>query len=258
MKSIIFCSILCCSVNLIVAQTFTGSYNGLLNGEKVSLTLENAGGNALKGEMKDSENTYVVNATTTRNTIKGNAVEKVWGIEFELDGVLNGDQLNTTLTIDVLGFKQGMEVLFKKNQSTQPTQTTKPTGQLTNPTLSKSRDKNVAGVWVKESNYSSGYGFNDSYGSMSSREAMVFLADGRMADGGSSTVIGGSNYSGKSSDQGGNIIDGVFWYTENSRLFLNITQDGQTQNVELGRYYIENGRMLITAANGEKLLLTKQ
>lgn len=34
-------------------------------------------------------------------------------------------------------------------------------------------------------------------------------------------------------------------------------KDGTSQEVDLGKYYIENGRMLITGANGEKLLLTK-
>jgi hypothetical protein len=259
MKTTFISSFLFLFISTMTAQqTFTGTYTGLLNGEKVSLSLESAGGNLLKGEMKDSENTYVVNATWSKNTLKGNAVEKVWGIEFEMDATLNGSQLATTLTMDILGFKQGMEVSFNKVQTAQTAQNTKPTTTVVNPVAGKSRDNNVAGTWVKESNYSSGYGFNNTYGSMSSRETMVFLPDGRMADGGSTTVISGGNYSGTSSGGGGNVIDGVFWYTENSRIFLNITQEGQSQNVELGRYYIENGKMLITAANGEKLLLFRQ
>lgn len=36
------------------------------------------------------------------------------------------------------------------------------------------------------------------------------------------------------------------------------TLNGQTQTVDVGKYYIENGKMLITASNGKKVLLTKQ
>ena len=261
MKTILITTLQFLFCSLLGAQnTFTGSYSGLLNGEKVSLTLESAGSNNLKGEMKDSENTYVVTATQNNNTLTGKAVEKVWGITFEMEGVLKGEELNTRLTMDILGFKESMDVVFRKQGSSAVASSSEKNTKSgdKNPVSGKNRDSRVAGTWVKESNYSSGYGSNNTYGSMSSRETMIFYADGGMADGGSSTVISGGNYSGRSSGEGGNRIPGLFWYTEGNKLFLSITQDGQTQQAELGKYYIEDGKMLITASNGEKLLLYRQ
>ena len=256
MKNILIIFLLFHTIVLFSQNSFIGNYQGYLNGDNVSLQLESTKGNALKGIMKDSENTYTVTGTWDKNNFQGRAVEQLLGIEFEMLATLSGSILHTDLTFDLFGLKQKMEIQFQKANTNATVAVA--ASDIKNPVSTKSRDPEVIGVWTHETNYSSGYSFNDTYGSMSSRETMVFLSDGRMADGGSSTVIGGSNYSGKSSDQGGNIMAGVFWYTEKNKIYLHITDGGQTQTVELGKYYVENGRMLITGTNGEKLLLTKQ
>lgn len=239
-------------VNLSGQNTLTGVYEGKFNGDNITLTLELTGKKDVSGKMKDSANSYDLTGIYQENTLKGVITEKKLGLTFEIDAELKDNELLATLSLDVFGTIEKMEIqLFRVGYK-------KRDNQIKNPVSGKSRDNQVSGVWVKESNYSSGYGSNGSYGSMSSSESMVFLSDGRMSDGGSQTVIGGNNYTGESTRQAGNIIPGLFWYTENNKIFLFITENNQTQTVELGKYYIENNHMLITAGNGEKLLLTKK
>lgn len=242
------------NLHFIAAQfSFTGNYDGVFNGDQVSLTLIPNEGNQWSGTMQDSQNKYDVTGQTQNNTFSGIAVEANLGITFRMSGVLNEDILNLVLTFDYLGEKHSMDVIFTKRKNGDSTQQN---NDLNIPV--KTRDQNVIGTWVKESNYSTGYASNGSYGAMSTRESMVFYADGAMGDGGSSTTVGGSNFSGSSSGAGTGKIPGLYWWTEQNKILLHITENGKSQQLELGRYYIENGRMLITGTNGEKILLTKQ
>lgn len=233
---------------------FIGTFDGVFNGDNITLSLGSTGGNNVLGTMQDSQNKYSVTGTVDKKSFVGQAVEANLGILFSMVGTLEGNVFNAILTFDFLGEKHDMNVMFNKNVGTYQKEAPKSTVNIPN----KPRDKNVIGTWVKESNYSSGYGSNGSYGAMNTRESMVFHADGSMADGGSSTVVGGSNFSGSSSGSGNGVVPGVYWWTENNKIYLHITEGGKSQQVELGRYFIENGRMLITSNNGKKILLTKQ
>jgi len=209
--------------------------------------------------MQDSYNTYAVLGTTKSSTFTGTAQENSLGITFAMTALKQGPVLTTKLVFEFLGTQKTMDIVFTQIPAvrTSEQQVSKATSTK-HPVSGKPHDKNIIGLWSKESNYSSGYGSNGSYGSMSSKESLEFLADGRIATGGSSTVIGGANYTGVATEGGRQIADGWYWYSENSKIFLHITQQGQTQTVALGKYYIENGRMLITAENGVKLLLTRE
>jgi hypothetical protein len=244
-----------CFCHYIQAQSgFVGSYQGVFNGDQVTLTLIGGANNKLTGKMQDSQNIYDVSGLASKNIFTGQAVEKNIGITFDLSGALEGDKLNMILSFEFLGEKQNMDVVFNKIK----TSDTKTNTFKSNVVSSKTRDAKVVGTWIKESNYSSGYSSMGSYGAMNTRESMMFFADGSMSDGGSTTVVGGDNFSGSSSGGGKGIIPGLYWWTENNKIFLNISENGKSQDLELGKYYIENGRMLITASNGEKMLLTKQ
>lgn len=232
---------------------WAGSYEGVLDRDQVKLSLIISGKNMITGTMTDSANKYDVDGTFKGNTFTGKAHEKNLGLIFEMVSVLNGNNMLTTLTLDVFGAKEKMEIAFTRigNSNTLSQKRDK------NPVTDKKRDPQVVGLWVKESNYNSGYGFNDSYAAMNVSEKMEFLANGNMSEGGSQAQISGSNYSGSSSSDQKKIIEGLLWYTENQKIYLLITQNGQSQTVELGKYYIENNKMLITGSNGVKLLLTK-
>jgi uncharacterized pyridoxamine 5'-phosphate oxidase family protein len=49
-------------------------------------------------------------------------------------------------------------------------------------------------------------------------------------------------------------VDGVYWFTENKKLYLQAVQNGKTEVQALGKYYMENNHLLITAENGGKVL----
>jgi hypothetical protein len=241
-------------VSLAAQVKWAGSYEGMLDRDLVKLTLVTSGKNIVTGTMTDSANKYDVEGTYVGNTFTGTATEKNLGLTFGMVSILNGNNMPTTLSMDVFGTIEKMEISFTRST------TGKIASQVSakNPVTDKKRDPRVVGLWVKESNYSSGYGFNDSYGAMNVTEKMAFLADGTMAEGGSQANISGSNYSGSSSSDQNKIIEGLHWYTDNQKIYLVVTQNGQTQTVEMGKYYIENNNMLITGTTGEKLLLSKR
>ncbi len=253
MKLLLSFLFLCCG-NIVQSQNaFIGTYYGTFNGDNISLSLSSSGGNKVTGSMQDSQNKYVVTGSVNKNSFVGKAEESNLGILFIMTGTLQANVFNALLSFDYLGEKYDMNVAFTKKGVTNQENTTNKSNTIPN----KPRDKNVIGTWVKESNYSSGYSSNGSYGAMNTRESMIFYGDGSMADGASSTVVGGSNFSGSSSEAGSSAVPGLYWWTENKKIFLHITEGGKSQQIELGRYYIENGRMLITGTNGEKILLTK-
>ena len=238
---------------------WSGTYLGEINGDSVRMELSSKQKGTLEGSMRDSYNTYAIQGVVKDSVFTGTAEEANLGITFNMAAIQRGNALPVQLTMDFLGAENKMEIDFVRK--TPGKKSSVPSSQASttkNPVSSRSRDKQVAGLWSKESNYSSGYGSNNTYGSMSSKEYMEFLPDGRLASGGSSTVIGGSSYTGYTSERGQQIAEGWFWYTEGNKIYLHITQQGQSQVVVLGRYYIENGRMLITAENGEKMLLTRE
>jgi len=247
---------LCISYEIFAQNQWTGQYEGLLNGDKVILTLQLSGKNQLSGSMKDSGNNYNVSGTYSDKNFTGKATEVNLGIEFLMESMLNGSELNTTLAIDVFGVIQKIQVLFFKK--TEGSIQVLPKIKGKNPVANKSKDSGVIGSWVKESNYSSGYSQNNSYGAMNFTETMTFLSDGTMLNGGSNVVVSGNNYTGESSSQVANIIEGLFWYTDGNKIYLHITENNQSQTVELGTYFIENKHMLITGTNGIKMLLSKK
>jgi hypothetical protein len=229
----------------LAAQTFTGKYSGTYESYPVVMRLSSEDHTNYTGELNDSQNTYQVKAISQGNTITGSCTEMSMNIALDLTGILEGDKLS--LKLSILGIELNM-VLQKEGQ-TQPA-TSVVSGSAA-PKDNKYRDPAVTGKWVRQENYNSGYGQS---GSMSSETSMIFLADGRVAEGGSRTVVGGADFSGSSAAQGQGIIEGLIWWTENNQFYLQISKDGQTETQKLGRYYIENNNMLITTDDGTKVL----
>jgi hypothetical protein len=175
----------------------------------------------------------------TINTCK----EQNLGVQLTLNGHLQGSALS--LKLEFWGTLIPLELQKKpsNHSASAPHQD------------QRQRDPALVGKWVRQSNYnSSGFG----QGSMATETSLVLLADGQVADGGSRTVVGGSSWSGSSSKQGGSILPGLIWYTQNRQLYLQITEHGQTQVQLLGSYYVENQNMLVTGTDGTKVLYYKQ
>jgi hypothetical protein len=158
---------------------------------------------------------------------------------------LKGNHLS--LKLSILGTEIPVE-LDRENTAADSGRSDTPAG---NPVAAKQHDQALVGSWTSQSNYNSGgYG----QGSMSSESTLILLADGRVADGGSRTVVGGSGWSGSSGGAATGVVDGVYWFTENKKLYLQAVQNGKTEVQALGKYYMENNHLLITAENGGKVL----
>ncbi len=235
-----------------------GQYDATANGDRMSLAIEHKAGTSYMGVMIDSYQKYSLMLELTNDTtVSGLAKEYSLGLEFDVLGQLKGDHLLLNFTIEVAGEKNEMTIDFYRAGST-PTSTPAIGGQYqTKVSLPAGaiRPQEVTGTWKKEELYNSGSG--DSFMGSSFTQALTFLADGSLSEGHNSAHVGGSNFSGQSSGQGTGVIQGVIWYTIGNQLYLQVTEMGQTQDVHLGRYFIENNNMLITGTNGEKILLKK-
>ena len=257
---VLFCLMLS-GIDVEAQQVWVGTFKGNVNGDAATLTLQSAGPGKVKGTLKDTYQTFEVTGETTGNRFAGDAKENTLGLAFVLLGELNGNTAEMKLVFELLGqISETPFTLIKQNSSSTTSaannsaSTKAKTGGTSLPAGAK-LDPNVVGKWTKNETYNSGYGDNFMGGNFS--QSLIFMADGSVAEGSSSASIGGSNYSGSSKGAGSGVIDGLRWYTKANMLWLSIDQNGQKQEVELGRYYIENNRMLITGKNGEKILLSR-
>ncbi len=245
---------LSCSINAQVSA-FIGTFNGTVNGDNLTMNLQKSGENSLVGKMKDSQQNYEVKATVNGSQLTGIAVEKTLNLTFLMNGQLTGSQLTLKMTIEALGQKQEIDVLMiKQGASVTTTENAKTSSTPVKFPSGATNDRNIVGTWVKTENYNSGSG--DNFMGSSFQQKMIFFADGTVADGGSQANMSGSNYSG-SSRGGAQATQGVYWYNINNQLYLLVSQNGKTETAHLGRYFIENGALLITGTNGKKLLLTR-
>lgn len=229
---------------------WSGTFEGVVNGDPAVMTLT-SNGKTLSGTLKDSYQTYNINGEVSGNRMAGDAVEQSLGLTMTILGELKGSEAHMKLIVSFLG--QNSETPFVLTRAGKTAQSSK--SQTSTPIVNGKRDPQVVGTWTKNETYNSGYG--DQFMGANFSQSMTFLANGQLAEGGSSASISGSNYSGRSSSGSGNMLEGVSWYTEGKNIYLNMVQNGKAQNVLLGRYYIENGKMLITGQDGTKLLLIK-
>ncbi|MBK9495865.1 MAG: hypothetical protein IT475_14930 [Aquimonas sp.] len=235
-----------------LATTVAGRYQGMLSGEPVALQLREEGHRVI-GVLSDSTYSYEVEASVAGQHLTGRAVQAELGLMVTLDGPIRADGLDLNVSLTLLGETASERVWFARSgsQSAAPREQTQ---QAPRAASSGQRDPAMVGHWVHEELYNSGSGA-DFMGS-SSTQSMVLLADGRIANGGSAVHMGGSNYSGYSSDAGGEIVAGASWSTRDQHLW--VSEDASGQQVDLGRYYVENGRLLLTGNNGKKLLFTRR
>ena len=232
-----------------------GNYTGAINGATITLSLKKQGDDNYVGTMQDEQQTYAVTAQKEGNCLKGNAVENNLQINIIVSGCLQNNQIDMSFDFSNVGLAQTQKVLFTKNGSQNTKVVSNQKTATTQNSSNTERDLNVAGVWKQEQLYNSGSG--DGFFGGSFTQKVVFYNDGGIADGGSQATMSGSDYSGSSSSGYGTKAPGVSWSTQNKHLFITVTQNGQTQTVDVGKYYVENGKMLITSQNGTKTLLLK-
>ncbi len=260
MKSILFL-VLLISVNVSNAQmpeTLEGQYRSSYNGDVIRLSLKQQTPLSYNGQMNDSYQQYDVTLLRDDNKVTGSATEKSMGLIFNLTGTVLPLQLNLIFKITLEGVENSMDLTFEKlsDDADEPSTLQRdPIAKIQFPE-GATHPEALIGTWAKEELYQSGAG--DNYMGAGFSESMTFLPGGQLADAGSEAYISGNQYSGQSSSQGLNIIPGVSWFTVGNQLYLKASENGMEETYHLGKYYIENGHLLITSTNGEKLLLTKR
>ncbi|MCB0647353.1 MAG: hypothetical protein KDC49_11870 [Saprospiraceae bacterium] len=235
---------------------WTGTFTGQVNGDNAVMVLK-VQGTKVQGTLKDTYQTFKISGDINGNRLAGDAVEESLGLEVGILGELKGDDAFMKLVVVFLG--QTSETPFQLRRQNKSGSATKsePAQQssIASTPAGANLDPRIVGTWTKNETYNSGYG--DNFMGANFSQSMTFMGDGRLAEGASSASISGSNYSGKSSGGGSNVLEGVTWYTKGKSLYLRVKQNGQQQDVMLGSYYVENGKMLITGQDGTKLLLIK-
>ncbi len=255
MKTRLFSLLFLLNVSCVNAQNaFEGTYKGIYNGDNITLTLapQNGVGAKLAGKMIDSEQTYTITANASSNTMQGTAVQTTLGLNLPFEAILSGNQLSIAFDLTAFGTNQKMLVNLTKQgtSSAQAVSTAKPA-----PVAKGKRDPAIVGSWTKSESYSSGSG--DNYIGGTTQSSMTFNADGSLVDGGSRALVSGSYFGGDTGTSQAKPLEGVSWYSENNNIYLVVTEKGTTQTLKLGRYFIENGKMLITGDNGKKELFSR-
>ena len=236
---------------------WVGTYEGQLNGDNVKVNITSQANQKIVGEMSDSYQIFTITGDINGNRMAGDAVEQTLGLKFALLGEIKGNMIDFKLVVNILGMKSETPFsVTRQNNTTAKSASNKSANSNTPLAKNTTRDPKLVGRWTKNESYNSGYG--DNFMGANFSQSVIFLADGGVADGGSSARMSGSNYSGKSSDGGSNQeVPGLTWHTKDSQIYFTYTQDGKSQTESLGKYYIENNNMLITLANGSKVLFSK-
>lgn len=264
MRIFLLLTFICCALIIqgqatVNADPLSGQYHATLGSDAIALGINLKLDGSYIGTMTDSHQKYSLSLQLSDGRkVTGTAREYSMDLQFEVAGTIDGDRLPLTFSFTLGDKTDQMKIDFVREGSELPASTS--TGHVSQdaPDLPKdaTHPHDLIGTWTKEELYNSGYG--DNYMGAGFSESMTFLSDGQLSEGGSSATMSGSNYSGQSTGQGSGIIPGVKWYTIGNQLYMQVTENGQTQEVHLGRYYIENGNMLITGTNGEKILLKKE
>ena len=236
----------------VLASSVAGSYQGMLSGEPVALQLQQDG-HRISGTLSDTTYSYELEATVDGLRLSGRAIQPELGLIVTLEGPIRPDGLDLNISLTLLGQTATERVWFSRRGTARGSDREQ-AADAPRAAPSGQRDPAMIGHWVHEELYNSGSGAD--FMGTSNTQSMVLLADGRIANGGSAVHMGGSNYSGYSSDAGGDVVAGASWSTRDQHLWF--SEDATGQQVDLGRYFVENGRLLLTGNNGQKMLFTRR
>ncbi|MVM37964.1 hypothetical protein GO730_10785 [Spirosoma sp. HMF3257] len=249
----------------LIGQTISGTWVGsLVSTTNSSVSLQSsltwrASGQQLVGELRvgagGKEDQYQLNGITANQQAQGTATYPIDGSVFQFEAALQNEQLllklgqNGNVTISGILTRSGS--ISKARPST-----------LAPSADDLYRDPALIGAWRTSSNYGGGTTDGGFYGSTSS--TMILRADGTFGDGGSSGYASGSGVSVQSSGGGDAALytklaaAGARWFTKGNLFCVRLRVNGQMQDVPSSKYYVENGKLLITdLKSGKKTLYYK-
>ncbi len=229
---------------------WNGTYNGVVNGDPVRMTLSQ-NGDAVTGQLRDSYQTYDITGSISGDHLEGAATESTTRLQFGLQAKLESETLSGKLVLEAEGAMAEVPfVLTRQGASSDPA-----TGASLPFPPDAQHPTELCGGWTQNESYNSGSG--DAFMGANFSQSMAFLPGGRLADGGSRASMSGPDYYGQSSGSGSGLLEGVGWYALGNQFYLLVFHHGSWQPVHLGRWYVEGNNLLITGANNQKLLLSR-
>lgn len=233
-----------------------GTYYGTVNGDNIIITLEQSG-DFVSGSMQDSYQYFEIEGTVTGSDFAGTATENSLEMEFEFYAFKTGNRLDCELAIGV--DEERLENLFfvqKAGENDLENSVPEITPDIDIPFPSGATfPASLLGTWVQSETYNSGSG--DNFMGASFSQSMTFYSDGTLSEGESSARMSGSNYSNQSAGDGAGKLEGIGWYANQKNLYVIVFNEGSWSSVFLGTWFTENGHLLITGENGNKLLLSR-
>ncbi|GAB4037267.1 hypothetical protein GCM10028809_51850 [Spirosoma gilvum] len=248
--------------HLVLSQTLAGNWSGVLSSPNApSANLQSVItfrilAKQLTGELRvqsgGKQDQYVLKGTVEGVQAQGTATYPTDGTIFQFETQLQDNQLLFAVGQNGTALMSGMLTRTDSNvkaglssSSPKPAMPT-PVGKADG----LYRDPNLIGAWRLETNYGGGITDGGFYGSTSS--TVLLNADGTLGDGGSSGYASGSGVSVQSSGSGNSQVyaqlaaAGARWFTKGNLFCLRLKVNGQMQDVPSARYYVENGKVLIT------------
>jgi hypothetical protein len=222
-----------------------------VSGEKLSGTVRVQSGNKL--------DEYTLQGTTNGQGAQGTATYPADGTVFQFEAALQSGQLLFAIGLNGTAIRSGTLIRDVAGTSSARKQAT---SNIASKPDGLNRDPALIGAWRTSSNYGGGITDGGFYGSTST--TLMLNADGTLGDGGSSGYASGSGVSVESSG-GGNAnlfaqlaAAGARWFTKGNQVYIRLQVNNQTQDVPASKYYVENGKMLITdLKSGKKTLYYK-
>ncbi len=230
-----------------MAQSFSGTYAGTLNGTPATLLLQEDAA-VVQGRVDVSGYQYVLQAQVQNNAGIGILQDVQTGgvLNVELAPMPQGVTLVLVSQNGFTGQMQRTALAFTRSEGT--ITDTAPPSSSTPAAVGGALDPLMVGVWAHQEIYNSG----DFSGT--TQETMQVHPDGTFVLGGGQVSVSGSFFSGNTGG-GGETLHG-FWQTQGNIVY--VRGQGQTQWVPFARYYIENGRMLLTFGDGSRQVWYRQ
>jgi hypothetical protein len=218
---------------LLSAQNYTGTYYGDINGVSSTLSIDQSG-NQISGKIVADNYPYFIQGTINSNQFTGTFTDGKTAASFPCIATFTESNVHLFLkyTDPNTGSKQDVPFDFSSEKPDN-------VNNVVNGTPPQNLDYNLIGIWTYSDSYSSG-----SY-SFASQLTMILKQDGTYLYGNGKVAGGGDNISGSS--EGGDWSRGN-WKTENSHIYTNEGNGWQLY----ARYYIENGKMLLTFSDESK------
>lgn len=227
-----------------MAQSFTGTFAGSIQGTPTTLTLEQEG-TTLRGQADASGYLYTLTAAVSEpSQAQGRFTDPQTDGALDVELALQEDQLTLTLLVQdpQTGQVQRMPVLFRRGDAAAET----PVPEAEDANIA--RDPRLVGLWSYTDTYVSG----DFSGT--SQVFMQVKPDGTYAYG-NGRVMAGTSGAWGDTGHSGDVSTGS-WRTQDVIIYVKENNTGPW--VGYARYHIEGDRMLLTFGDGSKQLWHRQ